>query len=39
MTCIGVSQKPTGDKIGLYAQRSRGLFSSAKDMVGILEVN
>lgn len=38
-TCVGISQKLTGDKIGLYAQKTGGLFSSAKDMVGILEVN
>ncbi len=28
-----------GNKIGLYAQKLRGLFSSAKDMVGIMEIN
>lgn len=38
-TCIGVSQKLGNDKIGLYAHKTGGLFSSAKDMVGILEVN
>ena len=38
-TCVRVSQRLTGDKIGLYAHRNGGLFSSAKDMVGILEVN
>ena len=38
-TCVRVSQKLTGDKIGLYAHKNGGLFSSAKDMVGILEVN
>lgn len=38
-TCINVSQKLANDKIGLYAQRNGGLFSSAKDMIGLLEIN
>jgi hypothetical protein len=37
-TCVRVSQKLGTDKIGLYAQRAGGLFSSSKDMVGIIEV-
>lgn len=35
-TCVRVSRRINNDTIGLYAQRIGGLFSSAKDMVGIL---
>lgn len=38
-TCVNVCQKLSNDKIGLYAQRTGGLFSSSKDMVGILQVD
>jgi hypothetical protein len=37
-TCVRVSQRLGADVIGLYAQRMGGLFSSAKDMVGLLEL-
>jgi hypothetical protein len=37
-TCINVSCLLAKDKLGLYAQRGGGLFSSAKDMVGIISV-
>lgn len=38
-TCIRVCQKLANDRIGLYAQKFGGLFSSSKDMVGMLELN
>lgn len=38
-TCINVSQRLSPSKIGLYALRGAGIFSAAKDMVGLLEVN
>jgi hypothetical protein len=38
-TCIRESQPLDGKRIGLYALKGAGVFSSAKDMVGILEIN
>ncbi|GAA4318572.1 hypothetical protein [Flaviaesturariibacter amylovorans] len=37
-TCVRVSQRLGNSVIGLYAQRMGGMFSSAKDMVGLLEL-
>ena len=38
-TCIRECRVLDNRRIGLYAQKGGGLFSSAKDMIGILEVN
>ncbi|GAB4092766.1 hypothetical protein [Flaviaesturariibacter terrae] len=35
-TCVRVSRRLNDGSIGLYAQRIGGIFSAAKDMVGIL---
>ncbi|RYZ20839.1 MAG: hypothetical protein EOO16_15255 [Chitinophagaceae bacterium] len=37
-TCVRVSRRIGMDVIGLYAQRGGGLFTSAKDMVGMLSL-
>ncbi len=38
-TCINASKRLSTSKIGLYALKGAGVFSAAKDMVGLLEVN
>jgi hypothetical protein len=38
-TCINASKRLSPSKIGLYALRGMGIFTAAKDMVGLLEVN
>ena len=38
-TCIRECHPIDNSRIGLYALKGGGVFSSAKDMVGILEVN
>lgn len=37
-TCIRESRPLDSKRIGLYAQKGGGLFSSSKDMIGILEI-
>jgi hypothetical protein len=38
-TCINVSKRLSTSKIGLYALKGAGVFTAAKDMIGLLEVN
>jgi uncharacterized protein (DUF2249 family) len=37
-TVVNKCSQLEGNKLGLYAQRNSGLFSAAKDMIGMLEV-
>lgn len=38
-TCVAASQRLATNKIGLYALKGEGVFTAARDMVGLLEVN